>query len=142
MRSRPDGGSDMILIDSNIFMYAGGSEHPHKLPSVAYLERVAVNEVDAVIDAEVLQEILHRYRAIGRWSDGRGVYDHVRRIIPVVLPIDLDTMDAARAIMDRYERLPARDALHAAVAQVHGIREICSYDRDFDQIEAIDRIEP
>lgn len=57
----------MILIDSNIFMYAAGTPHPNKEPSATFLDQVAIGEVDAVIDAEVLQEILHRYRAISRW---------------------------------------------------------------------------
>jgi len=132
----------MILIDSNIFMYAGGAEHAHKQRCVLYLERVARGEVDAVIDAEVLQEILHRYRAIGRWEDGRCVYDLARRIVPVVLPIGSEAVDAARALMDRYEWLSARDALHAAVATAHDIREICSYDGHFDQVEGIERVQP
>jgi predicted nucleic acid-binding protein len=53
----------VILIDANIFMYAAGAEHPHKEPSRMFLEQVARGEVDAALDAEVLQEILHRYRA-------------------------------------------------------------------------------
>jgi hypothetical protein len=59
----------VILIDANVIMYAAGANHPHKRPSVALLERVAAGEVEATVDAEVLQEILHRYRAIGRWED-------------------------------------------------------------------------
>jgi predicted nucleic acid-binding protein len=69
----------VILIDANIFMYAAGAEHPHKEPSRRFLEQVARGEVDAALDAEVLQEILHWYRAIKRWSEGRSVYDLARR---------------------------------------------------------------
>ena len=65
----------MILPDANILMYAAGAEDPHKAPSLAMLDRVATGDVDAAIDAGVLQEILHRYRAIGRWKDGRRVYN-------------------------------------------------------------------
>ncbi len=56
----------MILLDANIFMYAGGASHPNKAPSLALLEGVARGEREAAVDAEVLQEILHRYRAIQR----------------------------------------------------------------------------
>ncbi len=35
-----------------------------------------------------------------------------------------------------------RDAIHAAVMQHHKIRELYSYDRDFDQIPVITRLEP
>lgn len=132
----------MILIDSNVFMYAGGRTHPHKKPSVRLLERVARNEIEAAVDAEVLQEILHRYRALDRWADGRTVYDLARRIVPLVFPVTVEILDAARKLMDRYEGLSARDALHAAAAQEYGIRRICSYDRDFDDLGDVERIEP
>lgn len=124
----------MILIDSDIFMYAAGAEHPHKKPSLTFLERVARGDIEAAVDAEVLQEILHRFRTINRWRDGRHVYDLARRIVEVV--------GAARALLDGDDRLIARDALHVAVASLHAADAICSYDRDFDGIEGIRRIEP
>ena len=94
------------------------------------------------IDVEVLQEILHRYRAIRRWPDGARVYDLARRIVPVVLPVTVEVLDSARALMEKREQLPARDAIHAEVAKMHGIREICSYDQDFDGVDGIDRVKP
>jgi predicted nucleic acid-binding protein len=36
----------------------------------------------------------------------------------------------------------ARDALHAAVCESAGLNEICSYDRDFDRIQGLKRLEP
>jgi uncharacterized protein len=64
----------LILIDANILMYAAGAEYPHKAPSVSLLRSIALGELEAAVDAEVLQEILHRYRAIRRWEEGRDVY--------------------------------------------------------------------
>jgi predicted nucleic acid-binding protein len=132
----------MILVDSNILMYAAGAEHPNKAPSVAWLERVARDEIKASLDAEALQEILHRYRAIGRWQEGRVVYDMARRIIPLVIPITSEILDRARALLDEHSTLLARDALHAAVVETQGLEAICSYDQDFDCIQGIQRIEP
>ena len=132
----------MILIDSNIFMYAAGSEHPNKSSSGRFLERVAGGEIEAVIDAGVLQEILHRYRAIGRWPDGREVYDLARRIVPIVVPVGVEILDLARGLLDQYERLLARDALHAAAAIHVGAEALCSFDHDFDSLQEISRIEP
>jgi predicted nucleic acid-binding protein len=132
----------MILVDTNIIMYAAGADHPHKLPSVSLLERVASGEVEATIDAEVLQEILHRYRAIKRWNDGRRVYDLTRQLFPNVLPVTAVIMDRARSILDADPRLMARDALHAAVVMIEGMEAVCSYDRDFDRIMGIVRREP
>ncbi len=132
----------MILLDANIIMYAAGAPDPHKAPSVALLERVARGEIDAALDAEVLQEILHRYRALRRWNDGRRVYDLARRSMVVVLPITAEITDRARKIMDDHPALMARDALHAAVCRVAGAEAICSYDSDLDVIEGLRRLEP
>lgn len=132
----------MILVDSNVLMYAAGAEHPNKRPSVAFLERVASSELEAAIDAEVLQEILHRYRAIGRWSDGRRVYDLARQVFGVVLPVSARVLDRARSLLDRDDELAARDALHAAVVEYHSLDAICSFDSDFDRVERLRRLEP
>jgi len=132
----------VILVDANVIMYAAGAEHPHKRPSVALLDRVARGEVEATIDAEVLQEILHRYRAIGRWEDGRRVYDLARQLFRNVVPVTAEVLDRARRILDTDRRIMARDALHAAVVMAEGLEAVCSWDRDFDRIKGIVRREP
>jgi predicted nucleic acid-binding protein len=132
----------MILIDANILMYAAGALHPHKGPSARLLERVARGEVAATINAETLHEILHRYRAIKRWKDGRQVYDLARQLFPNVVPISVEMLDRARELLDHHPALMARDALHAAVVLHEGLEAICSYDRDFDGIPNLARIEP
>ncbi|HVT15467.1 MAG TPA: type II toxin-antitoxin system VapC family toxin [Thermoanaerobaculia bacterium] len=132
----------MILVDANIFMYAAGVDHPHKAPSARFLLRVAQGEVDAAVDTETLQEILHRYRAMGRWADGRRVYDSARQIVPVSFPITVEIVDAARGLLDSHQGLTVRDALHAAVVLHSGAEAICSYDRDFDGVAGLRRVEP
>jgi uncharacterized protein len=132
----------LILLDANVLMYAVGTEHPHKQPSAQLLERIASGQVDAAIDAETLQELLHRYRALDRWPDARSVYGLTRRLFPTVLPITGETVDAAQQLMDRYRSLMARDAIHAAAVQVNDLAAICTYDRDFDVIDGLPRIEP
>lgn len=132
----------MILIDANIFMYAVGTAHPNKPPAIGYLRRVANGEIDAVTDAEVLQEILHRYRAIRRWEDGSRVYDLAKSVVARVLPITADIVDQARLMMHADIELGARDAIHAAVALANGCTAICTYDRAFDRIPGLGRVTP
>lgn len=132
----------MILVDANVLMYAAGAPHPHKDPSAAFLERVATGEMDAVVDAEILQEILHRYRALDRWEEGRRVFDLARTLFPVVLPVTAEVMDRARLLLDAYPHLMARDALHAGVVLEHELDGLCSYDRDFDPVAGVRRVEP
>ncbi len=47
-------------------MYLIGAAHPHKAEAQVLLERLIAAGRRLVTDAEVLQEILHRYTAIGR----------------------------------------------------------------------------
>jgi len=110
-----------------------------------YKNRILVQvagRIEAIVDAEVLQEILHRYRALNRWTDGRRVFDLARRIFPIVIPITSEILDRTRRLLDEYKDLMARDALHAAVVEIHSLEAICSYDRDFDRVRTIRRTEP
>jgi uncharacterized protein len=132
----------LIFIDANIFMYAAGAAHPHKAASVDFLRQIARGEFDAATDAEVLQEILHRYRAICRWDDGNRVYESARRVVPNVFPITADVVNQARSLMTTDSGLGARDAVHAAAALLNGCAAICSFDRDFDRIDGLARIAP
>jgi predicted nucleic acid-binding protein len=83
----------------------------------------------------VLQEILHRYRAIRRCDEGRQVYALARRIVPLVVAITEEIVDRARDLLDGDAQLGARDALHAAIVLDRGMEGICSYDRDLDRID-------
>ena len=123
-------------------MYAAGAEHQYKTRSAAFLTSVVDGQVQATIDAEVLQEILHRYRAIDRWHDGRRLYDTARIIFPSAIPITDIVLDDARRLMDEHSGLSARDAIHAAVVRVYTLDAICSFDQDFDSIPSVKRIEP
>ncbi|MBI2379007.1 MAG: type II toxin-antitoxin system VapC family toxin [Deltaproteobacteria bacterium] len=132
----------MILVDANVLMYAAGAAHSNKAPSVELVHRIAAGTVDAVVDTETLQEILHRYRAINRWEDGRQLYSLTRALFPRAVPITEATLDRARDLMERHAALSARDAVHAAVSIEIRASSICSYDRDFDMIPEIRRVEP
>jgi predicted nucleic acid-binding protein len=59
-----------------------------------------------------------------------------------VLPVTAEVVDVARHLLDHYPALIARDAVHAAVYRHHSLDGICSYDRDFNRIEGVRRVEP
>lgn len=132
----------MIFVDANVFMYVAGASHANKQPSADFLRRAAAGEFEICTDTEVLQEILHRYRSIGRWDDGKCVFELVRKIVPLVYPVDLGVMDEALRLLDEHPALMARDGLHAATCVVHGVSEFCTFDRDFDTVSELRRVEP
>jgi len=123
-------------------MYAAGTSHPHKLPSISFLHRVAAGRIEACISTEVLQEILHRYRYIDRWPDGKNVFMLARKIVPIIAPITFEIMKQTYRLMNKHTSLFARDCLHAAACLNRGINCICTYDTDFEEFEGLSRIEP
>ncbi len=132
------------FLDTNVFMYAAGREHPLKAPCVAVLRRVAREELDVLTNAEVLQEILYRYGAIGELQ--RGVHLArlaVDQVAGEVLPVTLADMHRAFDLVDRYgKEITGRDAVHAATMLDNGLTHVISADRHFDIIEGITRLDP
>jgi uncharacterized protein len=71
----------MIFIDSNIPMYLVGAPHPHKVAAQHYVEKLLSERVRLVMDAEVLQEILHPYVAIDRRDAIQLAFDVILGIV-------------------------------------------------------------
>ena len=130
----------MILIDSNVPMYLVGVDHPHKTDAQRRLERLAMDNRRMVTDAEVLQEILHRYVAIGRRDAIQPAFDALLGTVDDVFPVTADNVNSARDILFGAPALSARDAIHVAVMRQHGVEEILSFDRGFDDIPGIRRL--
>lgn len=130
----------MILLDSNIPMYLIGAAHPHKLDAQRLLESAVSAGEPLVTDAEVLQEICHRYVAIGRRDAIQPAFDAILGVVDDVLPIDLHDAESARDILLRYDALSARDAIHIAVMRRHGVDRIMTFDRGFDAHPGIERV--
>ena len=121
-------------------MYLIGAAHAHKIDAQRALERLLSDRERLVIDAEVLQEILHRYTAIGRREAIQPAFDALLGVTDEVLPIDIDVAQRARAIVLERPRLSARDAVHVAVMQAHNIERILSFDAGFDHLPGITRL--
>ena len=129
----------MILIDSSVPMYLVGAAHPPKSVAQRLLERLALDQRRLVSDAEVLQEILHRYAAIGRRDAVQPAFEALLAIVDDVLPVTVETMQRARDLVLGSPLLSARDAVHVAVMQQHGVEEILSFDRGFDGVPGVRR---
>jgi uncharacterized protein len=130
----------VILVDSNIPMYLIGAPHPHKADAQRLLERLVSDQQRLVTDAEVLQEILHRYGAIDRRDAIQPAFDALMGIVDQVLPIDQAAAERAKEIVLARRGLSARDALHAAVMQQHGIERILSFASGFDALPGVTRL--
>ena len=130
----------MILIDSNVPMYLVGAPHPHKTDSQRALERLISARERLVTDAEVLQEILHRYAAINRRDAIQPAFDALLAVVDDVFAIDHAAVERARAIVVARPALSARDAIHVAIMEQYAIDRILSFDAGFDGLPGIERL--
>ena len=130
----------MILVDSNIPMYLVGAPHPRKTDAQRLLEKLVSDRQRLVTDAEVLQEILHRYVAIDRRDAIQPAFDALLGVVDQVLAVDLAVAERAKQIVLGYRQLSARDAVHLAVMEQHGIDQILTFDSGFDRLPGITRI--
>ena len=131
----------MIFIDSNIPMYLIGADHPNKEVARRLTETVVERGERLVTDAEVYQEILHRYVAINRRSAIGPAFELLDELVDETFAIDRDASERARRLLEGERRLSARDALHVAVMQREGIARVMTFDLAFDLMPGIQRLE-
>lgn len=132
----------MLFVDTNIFIYSVGRDHPYKSPSLHFLSSVAEGKEKIVISAEVLQEILYRFWSIRRMKDGFELFEQAVSLSEMVLPIFQETTKKAKELLRLQPDIGPRDAFHVATMLENKISTIVSYDRHFDLVKDIKRIEP
>jgi uncharacterized protein len=130
----------MVFVDSNIPMYLVGAAHPHKADTQRLLESLVGERQRLVTDAEVLQEILHRYAAIDRRDAIQPAFEAILAIVDEVFAIDLAAVERGKTILLAHRQLSARDALHLAVMERNKIDRILTFDRGFDQYPGMTRV--
>jgi hypothetical protein len=136
--------SELVFIDVNIPMYAAGQPHTYKDPCTWIMQEIVTRQISAVIDVEIVQEILYRYGALKRWDLAVSMARDVLEIIPAVLPVTPAEARLSIELFERYARggVTARDVIHAAVMKNHSIQEIISTDEHFDQMDGLIRLDP
>ncbi len=131
-----------VFIDSNIPMYLVGAAHPNKTDAQRMLERHIIDGVRLVADAEVLQEILHRYVAIQRRDAIQPAFDALTGVVDEIFPIEAADVVRAKEIVYGTECLSSRDALHVAIMERHKVEKIMSFAKGFDGYPGVERVVP
>ena len=121
-------------------MYLVGTPHPHKADAQRLLEKLITDRQSLVTDAEVLQEILHRYVAIDRRDAIQPAFDALLGVVDQVLAVDGMVVQRAKQIVLGYRQLSARDAVHLSVMEQNGIERILTFDSGFDAFPRITRL--
>ncbi len=122
-------------------MYVAGAEHPNQAPASRFLGEAGKGDFELCTSTEVLQEILYRYASLERLDLAEQVYDFFVALIPEIFDVTLADTDLAKGVLVSTAGLSARDAVHAAVMMNHGVDSIATFDRGFDRIGSIRRLE-
>lgn len=130
------------LVDTNVFLYARGGQHPYREPCRSVLRAAAGGSITLAASVEVVQEFAH---VLLRRGIDRGVVleevDEVRSQCQVH-PFDVEVLHGACGLLRSNHRLGVRDAVHAATAIRLGLPAIVSTDRVFDTLSELRRLDP
>ena len=111
----------MILIDSNVPMYLVGAAHPHKVDAQQWVEKL-LNERRRLVP---MRSPCTR-SCIAMWPSIAATRSN-RRSIPCRASwmgsslFDLPAIERTKQIVLGYQRFSARDAVHLAVMEQHGV---------------------
>jgi len=134
-----------VYVDTTIFMYAMGAESRFRDPCADILRAGAADKAVLVTSSETLQEVLHRYRSIGRHREIRITFEAIAAAVQRILPVTFEDVEEARRLGERLGAGPvvsARDLVHAAVARRQGVREMLTADAGFAKIPGVLVVDP
>jgi len=133
----------MRFIDTNLFLRYFTRDDEEKADDVLkLLKRVARNEEKVTTSPLVIFELvftLESYYKVPR--------EEIKNLLQPLLNLRglrLDFRDVFESALELYsqEKLSFADAFNACFMQKREIKEIYSFDEDFDQVEGIDRVVP
>lgn len=134
------------FIDANVPIYAAGRDHPLKAPSKEVLQLAAERPQNFFTNAEVLQELLHRYLSLGMWPAGKAVVQGFTGAMQdSIETVQVEDVEKATGLADTYyPELSARDLLHAAMMLRVEAENVVTADKSFDRLsgESIKRLDP
>lgn len=119
----------MIFVDTNVFMYAVGREHPLRSEARRFFTESAAEHQALVTSAEVVQELLHAYLPADRLRAFDSAIELAIRSTIDIWPLESDDVLLARQLRGQFPEIGARDLCHFASCRRRGIRRMKTFDR-------------
>ena len=119
----------MIFVDTSVFLFAVGREHPLKMRAQTFFQEAVAKESVLATSAEVLQELLHAYLPVERLGTLDLALDLVRRSVATVWTVESADVLLARDLAETERGLGARDLLHVACCVRRDVTRLKSFDR-------------
>lgn len=130
-------------LDANVLLRHLEADHPEMSPRARrLLKRVEAGEETVYLPETALADVVWTLRSHFRWPADR-VTDFLGDLLATD-GIEMDRRELAWGALEhlRAGRLDFSDAMIAAEAEARGLTEIYSFDRDFDRVPGLARVEP
>jgi len=98
-----------------------------------------------VIDTEIVQEILYRYRRLGLFDEAVKLAWYLLELKPRVLPVSQRDVESSIQLYHKYsdKGIPPRGTIHLATVLNNKITKIITVDKHFGRIiTEVERIDP
>ncbi len=132
----------MKLLDVNIVIYALGRDHPYREPCRAIINQLEERPHDYAVDTEMLQEVPYVFSRRRDIKIGVEAVSRLLDLFPDVIPITGAEIGTATRLIGQPPRLSVRDAIQAAVALEHGLEEIVTADKGFEDVPGLMLFDP
>lgn len=119
----------MIFVDTNVFMYAVGREHPLREEARSFFFDQLAAGSPLATSAEVLQELMHAYVPVDRLATLDAALALARGRVAAIWSLEADDVELARSLADRHTGLGARDLIHLACCVRRGVDAVKTFDR-------------
>lgn len=135
----------MILVDTNVLVYAINTDAPQHPASRAFMEATQTKQVDGVLVPQVLLEffaIVTDSRRIARPLEAGDAWDQVK-LLEMICPVHDEGLKALEHLKAVLEEGKVRggeifDAFLVAQMRACGISSICTYNtKDFSRYKGI-----
>ncbi|MCL5256341.1 MAG: PIN domain-containing protein [Chloroflexi bacterium] len=131
------------FLDTNILLRHLLADHPEQSPrATAFLQRVEDGEAEVYTSDTVVFELVFTLQRLYKQPKDKIT----KAVLPLIeLPgVILPGKRRYRAVFDLFVdlNLPFADAYHAVLMKHLRTQEIISFDRDFERINGVHRLEP
>lgn len=132
----------MIVLDTTILVYSGGTDHPLRAPCRALVSAITAGQVRATTTVEVVQEFCHvAARRLGRPEASKRAQHHADLLNPLVSAEFDDLVDGLGLFALSGPQLGAFDAVLAAAARRRRL-PLASADGRFGGVPGLEVLDP
>jgi len=128
-----------FYIDANVFIFATLGDDIRAVKAKEILKKVVLGEIRAITSSLTIDEVV--WNISKQTKDRNLAIEQGLRILQFdnldAVSVDAKIIQSALGLMEKYNLLKPRDAIHLAVALAHDVSVIVTDDSDFDAIKEI-----